>query len=327
MIFYIIGNGFDIAHNLKTSYSCFREYLKKYHEEFLVELEKLYGFYPIDEDDPYAGFTKDAIKEREESIENILWGRFEENLGKVDEDEIYGRCKSAVKDLEEGLELPVQIGDTLNTYFDKEYRFIQDLQEYLLKWVRQIRLNKAPVKRKKLLTDADDLFLTFNYTPTLERVYGIKSSQVCHIHGGYSPYCSLRPIIGHANKNAIEQQRKWQHECDEKFEEGEASIHKAIADFYERTLKDTDKYIGYNASFLNRAQNADSIEVIGQSIENVDQPYYKYVLSLAGRKIPWTIYYYVDPCTGDSTEGKLRSKAIEIGIKNFSMKNCEEFWT
>ncbi|KAI4447639.1 hypothetical protein C823_002158 [Eubacterium plexicaudatum ASF492] len=37
---YIIGNGFDKGHGLKTSYWNFREYLEKYEEDFLVQMEK-----------------------------------------------------------------------------------------------------------------------------------------------------------------------------------------------------------------------------------------------------------------------------------------------
>ena len=35
---YVIGNGFDRGHGLKTSYWNFREYLEKYEEDFLVQM-------------------------------------------------------------------------------------------------------------------------------------------------------------------------------------------------------------------------------------------------------------------------------------------------
>ena len=51
---YILGNGFDLAHGLKTSYLDFKSYLKKYHEDFLVKLEDLYGLQEsIECCDPY----------------------------------------------------------------------------------------------------------------------------------------------------------------------------------------------------------------------------------------------------------------------------------
>ena len=39
MKLYIIGNGFDQAHDLKTSYWDFRCYLERYAEDFLIEFE------------------------------------------------------------------------------------------------------------------------------------------------------------------------------------------------------------------------------------------------------------------------------------------------
>ncbi len=41
---YIIGNGFDKEHGLKTSYWNFREYLEKYEEDFLFQMERMYDF-------------------------------------------------------------------------------------------------------------------------------------------------------------------------------------------------------------------------------------------------------------------------------------------
>lgn len=49
---YIIGNGFDLAHGLSTSYWKFREYLEREHQEFLYEFEHLYDIGHIDFSDP-----------------------------------------------------------------------------------------------------------------------------------------------------------------------------------------------------------------------------------------------------------------------------------
>ncbi|MER2149505.1 MAG: AbiH family protein, partial [Ruminococcus sp.] len=37
---YVLGNGFDLAHGLKTRYWDFRTFLDKNHSEFLTEFEK-----------------------------------------------------------------------------------------------------------------------------------------------------------------------------------------------------------------------------------------------------------------------------------------------
>ena len=48
---HIIGNGFDKGHGLKTSYWNFREYLEKYEEDFLFQMERMYNFAPFERKD------------------------------------------------------------------------------------------------------------------------------------------------------------------------------------------------------------------------------------------------------------------------------------
>ena len=47
----IIGNGFDRGHGLKTSYWNSREYLEKYEEDFLFQMERMYDFAPFERKD------------------------------------------------------------------------------------------------------------------------------------------------------------------------------------------------------------------------------------------------------------------------------------
>lgn len=68
---YILGNGFDLAHNLATSYWAFRCYLESKNWEYLVQLEEVYDYYP----------ESDISK-----VRNNLWKEFEYQLGEVDVD-------------------------------------------------------------------------------------------------------------------------------------------------------------------------------------------------------------------------------------------------
>ena len=49
MKLFIIGNGFDLAHGLKTSFYDFRSFLLNAHPDFLSQFEDNY-YYPYDED-------------------------------------------------------------------------------------------------------------------------------------------------------------------------------------------------------------------------------------------------------------------------------------
>ncbi len=50
---YILGNGFDFAHGLDTKYWDFRTFLAENHPEFLLEFEKLYNIWPLDDTEPW----------------------------------------------------------------------------------------------------------------------------------------------------------------------------------------------------------------------------------------------------------------------------------
>ena len=149
MTLYILGNGFDLAHELPTAYWDFRTYLKSAHPEFLEAFEEHYDIYP--------SMSDEAKKE-------YLWNRFESNLANIDEDSIIESGTSIAMDLESG---DVGIEDTLYSYFTNEYLYIQKLSVYLKEWVRTIRIRDCLPRTSKIKDNSDDLFLTFNYTATL----------------------------------------------------------------------------------------------------------------------------------------------------------------
>lgn len=310
---YIIGNGFDRAHGLETSYWDFRTYLKDNAEEFLENLEHIYGFYPINDDHLFSASALEAAnKARDALLYNKLWETFEYGLGHPDESDIESTCYAAIdamKDIEFG-----GIEDTLNQYFEKQFKFIEKLQTYLFDWVLQISVDKAEIMRD---FNDDDLFLTFNYTPVLEKIYQIDSSQICHIHGGIPPYCLVPPQIGHGNKKPIEQREKWIKECVDLYDEGGASLNRAFANFYKRTLKDTDRYLNTNKHFFNKAGDMDEVQIIGHSLGEVDMPYFRELPD----DIPWTVFYR-DNNDKDTFEKRIR----EIGATNITVKTSDEFW-
>lgn len=70
MRLFIIGNGFDLAHGLKTKYEDFRKYLEENNENFLYRLEYMYGF---------------CRESNKKYVEKYLWQDFEKNLGCINE--------------------------------------------------------------------------------------------------------------------------------------------------------------------------------------------------------------------------------------------------
>ena len=322
MRLYIIGNGFDLAHDLKTSYWHFREYLERNEEEFLVEFEKLYGYYPYDPDEYHVSpeQQKDALKKRNDMLYEVLWREFEFKLGKPAEFEFDIVCDSAIDEMNELESGPIGIEDTLNQCFEEQFGFVANLQVFLLKWAKQIRLNKAIV-RKDELKNSTDLFLTFNYTPTLECLYGISKERICHIHGGIPPYCEDAPVIGHGNTESIRQWQQWKEENDNIFDEGGASKCIAISNFYSRTLKDTRKRLERNGKFFSCLDRTSEVMVIGHSLGDVDMVYFEKVVEMSGKDIPWVVVFH-----NESEKERMENRIKDLGISKVKLIPTHEYW-
>ena len=139
---YIIGNGFDLHHGLRTSYTDFREYIKQKCSYLWNLLSDIYG---------------DAL------YDNMWWCNFEEMLAQINflhlmkskNREALGSMK--IRNLLKG-SLPPLLGS----------------------WIKKIGCNVDP--DHSLGINLNPLFFSFNYTMLLEIVYGVKEDNVWHIH-------------------------------------------------------------------------------------------------------------------------------------------------
>ena len=150
---YILGNGFDIYHGLKSRYSDFRKWLLKNaspengYREFVEGMERLF---PL------------------ETNQDILWSNFEEALGKYDINLLGEEHRE-----EHGWHSERKmVSDTHN--------ICSQIRPNIAAWAVSIPLKNA---RKLLKLDEASWYLTFNYTRVLEEVYTIPDEHICHIHG------------------------------------------------------------------------------------------------------------------------------------------------
>lgn len=312
---YIFGNGFDIAHGIKTPYAAFREFLKENHESFLTTFESMYNIQPLDDTEPW--YTKAAQERWDKSVINDLWWSFEEKIGRPDVEGMYDSAYSMVGTM------PTEgIIDTMNVYWREQYGFVDKLQKYVLEWLQTIETSKAMCKKDSLINNRNDLFMSFNYTDTLEKVYGI--NYVFHPHGGVPSCCEIAPIMGHGNKYIIDSYRRKAKEAQEEYVEWYESICNATADFCESMYKDTDKIIRENDDFFSALWNVNQVECLGLSFGDVDVPYLDRIQYEVRPETKWLVYYY-------SEEDLLRLKSV-FGITGISRKfevyfrKSDNFW-
>lgn len=151
---FIIGNGFDNAHDLPTRFDPdFKNITKKYEQDNFWEL------YQSREDDIWSDF------------ENLLSCPDFNFLGEI----FNGYEPDYLSDRESDRNsIIVQVG--LNGKLrDALYEFANAADN-------QLRHTRAEESIAQLI-DPDGYYITFNYTHTLENVYGIPNEHILHIHG------------------------------------------------------------------------------------------------------------------------------------------------
>lgn len=238
---YFIGNGFDLFHEVKTKYIHFYSWLNlkdKEHEQFAAEMESFFQSHGIHG--------------------NHLWQDFEEALGDID----INKIQEQYSGLEE------------NAFFDENYqqRAAQRLHKtivkiplYLKEWIADTNISNV---KPMLPLSKSSLYLSFNYTMLLERIYNIPTEQIVHIHHCCEDLDDL--VTGH-NKEFP----KWPDypsniniEKALQYLSGEANALK----------KPVRNIIKQHSGFFSSLSRISNIVVFGHSLSPVDKPYFEKVL-------------------------------------------------
>lgn len=166
-----------------------------------------------------------------------------------------------------------------------QYHFVEichKFNETFADWCQSIDLTGTTRQKNFSFVD-DDLFLTFNYTDTLETVYGLDEMQILHIHGRASEGDEL--IVGHNNP------AKMPFGIVDDFLDNTANI-LAIVESINNLVKNTGLIIAENQSFFTGLIGVDEVVVCGHSIEVVDMPYFEEVKQSVDNNTNWKFSYY-----------------------------------
>lgn len=280
----IIGNGFDLYHGLPTSYYYFACYLLANDETFYDELANMYGF--------STGIMHQFSDEIERGIDDVgYWSNFECNLENV--------SSSWIEDtLQDDLEL--EEPDAVDLEIDRT-EYVEKLQKYLEEWInstvdieQNYEIVKKRLKYKKLKLSDDDYFISFNYTHTLEKVYGIEN--VFHIHGeGGADGEKDELIFGHGNDQIINELKRkirdYEGKDYDQSSRNRKNEYKSEAEVLSLLRKPVQICENSLRSILSNLNNPNKIIVWGFSLGDVDEPYIKLIHD-KWPKCKWSFSYF-----------------------------------
>lgn len=157
-------------------------------------------------------------------------------------------------------------------------RLSKELQAHFADWVRALPIptcDAAPQRLSKL--DRQALFLNFNYTSTLNTVYGVDPRHVLFIHG-----CAAQPgvalILGHAWDPSSRRSLNDRHDIEE-IDTRLMEANGIIDDYFSATFKPSAKIIIQHASFFESLATVEQVIVLGHSLSDVDAMYFQELLA------------------------------------------------
>jgi len=283
MRLYIIGNGFDIYHGIKSKYADFKDYVENNDKELFNTLE---NYFNSDE----------------------LWSDFEETLAYINID--------TIKDNAENYLVSYGANDWSDSYHhDYQYEIQRvidavtvQLKEHFTNWILQLTIPK----NEKLSLDKKSKHLIFNYTATLEKVYNIDSQNILYIHNKAMDSNSIL-ILGHSRAPSEHETLSSNNDedTDVRVAEGNEILDKYFADTY----KNTETIIQENQGFFEHLCDVNEIFILGHSISQVDISYFQEIKKHVNKDATWTVSYY-----GADQKDKNRKRVLDLGVDESKIK-------
>ena len=272
---YVIGNGFDLHHELPTSLVGFREF------------SKYSAFHRL--------YENGVFKMLADQSPDDHWNQLEQNLANFDVDELIELASQYYSDDPHENQFVYEVETSIDAITTG---LTEALHNYLA-----VAEKKAVRPERFLRLDTNAHFISFNYTDTLERIYKIPSDRICYIHGKLNSPVGI--VIGHAMKQSSVEPRPpidltsfTEEEMDAFADSYSPDYERAILEaheYFRRSYKDTDACIKDSHSFLQSLSDIDNVIILGHSLAEIDQIYFEHINQNAGTKCKWWATYF--PCS------------------------------
>lgn len=288
---YVIGNGFDIYHGLDTKYCTFGLFLKDKHVTIYDHLIEYYGFPDLDIN---GGSIYDGA----------LWAEFENSLALLDSDTVLEAYSDSVANPSS----PGFRDRDWNTFTIDIEMIVEELTVKLFKAFREFILkveypNHLDVKNLPL--DKNALYLTFNYTDTVERYYGVPRENILHIHGKASSKDNVL-ILGHGIDPQNfeledpkppeglndEEHDQWLEHMADSYDHSYELGKNELLNYFSQSFKETNSIINDNQSFFETVQNIKEVIILGHSLSEIDMPYIIKIFNSITKDAKWVATYY-----------------------------------
>lgn len=309
----VCGNGFDLHHGLNTSYKNYRDYLLSQNIQAVKQFETL----------------------TEQVTETSPWNNIEASLGINYSKYVEDLMNEYLKDS----------NICLDAVCEDELRFLFSFTgEYFARWLGTIDVTVASRDFSIGLLQ-DDLYVTFNYTDTLQQVYDIPEDNIIFLHGKLKdidacafgirdifPSIPLEAIVqgtdpvvyGDKVSNDIIhcaiQFGADAKEVSKMFELVRKKINKQgdqpitliqkIDDIISATTKDVRLNFEKLKRFLSD-KNIDDVVVMGHSLDGPDFMYYENVMIPCLKKSEWTVMRHRDSEKGIDSDFENRIASLE----------------
>lgn len=299
-----------MAHGIPTKYSDFRSFIVEMYPEaskFRDEVVYLEDFMDIDP----IEFAAEILLNAMDKSAGENWYNFEEALAYINFDNKFPLPNHKVNETDEEDRAIMRdyllYMDMLTSGFINCSKMWQDFFRIWIKNI-QIKIDDGDFISKKtlkeLFSEPNMQFFSFNYTKTLQKLYGIK--KVIHIHNRVGQ----KLIFGHEKSDEIGLYQNLD------FDEGPGIGSSFLDDMILSFRKDTQSPLKkYNDFFKKLNNTIDKVYSYGFSYGRVDSVYIKKIIASISPNATW---YFTEFESRDSST--LRIKKIKLRKYGFKGK-------